>query len=67
MYKDYSDALLREINRWGKRINRPVDTVYIGGGTPTTLTAEQLDDIFDPWAFLTRKDAIFERLEACEF
>ena len=32
-----------------------------------TLTAEQLDAIFDPWAFLTRKDAIFERLEACEF
>ena len=32
-----------------------------------TLSAEQLDAIFDPWAFLTRKDAIFERLEACEF
>ncbi|MBO4734138.1 MAG: radical SAM protein, partial [Clostridia bacterium] len=37
VYKDYSDALLREINRWGKRINRPVDTVYIGGGTPSLL------------------------------
>lgn len=32
-----------------------------------TLTAEQLDDIFDPWAFLQRKDAIFERLQALEF
>ena len=32
-----------------------------------TLTAEQLDDIFDPWAFLTRKNTIFERLEAVEF
>ena len=31
------------------------------------LTAEQLDAIFDPWAFLTRKDAIFARLESCEF
>ncbi|MBQ9042908.1 MAG: adenylosuccinate lyase [Eggerthellaceae bacterium] len=32
-----------------------------------TLTSEQLDDIFDPWAFLQRKDAIFERLEKLEF
>ena len=32
-----------------------------------TLTAAQLDEIFDPWAFLQRKDAIFERLEALEF
>jgi adenylosuccinate lyase len=32
-----------------------------------TLSAEQLDAIFDPWAFLTRKDALFERLESLEF
>ena len=32
-----------------------------------TLTSEQLDKIFDPWAFLSRKGRIFERLEACEF
>ena len=32
-----------------------------------TLTAEELDAIFDPWAFLTRKDAVFERLKALEF
>ena len=32
-----------------------------------TLTPEQLDEIFDPWAFLTRKDEIFKRLEAMEF
>jgi len=32
-----------------------------------TLTAEQLDAIFDPWAFLTRLDEIFGRLEALEF
>ena len=32
-----------------------------------TLSSEQLDDIFDPWAFLQRKDVIFERLEALEF
>ena len=31
------------------------------------LSAEQLDDIFDPWAFLTRKDAVFKRLEELTF
>ncbi len=31
------------------------------------LTAEKLDEIFDPWDFLTRKDVVFERLENLEF
>ena len=31
------------------------------------LTAEKLDEIFDPWDFLTRKDVVFERLEDLEF
>lgn len=31
------------------------------------LSKEQLDTIFDPWAFLTRKDEVFKRLEALEF
>ncbi|HET6351508.1 MAG TPA: adenylosuccinate lyase [Coriobacteriia bacterium] len=31
------------------------------------LTSEQLDAIFDPWAFLARKDVLFERLEGCGF
>jgi adenylosuccinate lyase len=31
------------------------------------LSAEQLDAIFDPWAFLTRKDEVFKRLETLEF
>lgn len=31
------------------------------------LTKEQLDAIFDPWAFLTRKDEAFKKLEALEF
>ncbi|MGN0302465.1 MAG: adenylosuccinate lyase [Anaerotardibacter sp.] len=33
----------------------------------TNLTKEQLDAIFDPWAFLTRKDEAFKKLEALEF
>lgn len=31
------------------------------------LDAATLDAIFDPWDFLTRKDIVFERLEALEF
>ncbi|MHB1342454.1 MAG: adenylosuccinate lyase [Coriobacteriia bacterium] len=31
------------------------------------LTDAQLDEIFDPWAFLARSGVIFDRLEHCEF
>ena len=31
------------------------------------LTKETLDEIFDPWDFLTRKDEVFKRLESLEF
>lgn len=37
LYKDFISALLREIKAWGKKINRSVDTVYLGGGTPSIL------------------------------
>ena len=32
-----------------------------------TLTAQQLDAIFDPQSFLVRKDVVFDRLEKLEF
>ena len=32
-----------------------------------TLTDEQLDEIFDPWAFLSRVGVVFDRLDGCEF
>ena len=32
-----------------------------------TLTAEQLDAIFDPWSFLGRIDVVFDRLEQLSF
>ena len=31
------------------------------------LTPAQLDEIFDPWAFLQRKDEVFKRLEGLRF
>ncbi len=47
---DYIDALLVEIDDNFKTINAlglRVNTVYIGGGTPTTLSADQLLRIFE--------------------
>ena len=32
-----------------------------------TVTAEKLDEIFDPWDFLTRIDRVFDRLEELSF
>lgn len=32
-----------------------------------TIPAEKMDEIFDPWDFLTRRDVIFGRLEALSF
>ncbi len=43
---DYLDAVCKELSFIGevaKRKDKNLDTVYIGGGTPTTLEAEQLD------------------------
>lgn len=33
----YLLALIAEIKRWGGLYNRPIDSVYIGGGTPSLL------------------------------
>ncbi len=46
----YLDALCREIRavaRLMKEKGRKLDTIYIGGGTPTTLEPEQLIRLFD--------------------
>ena len=32
-----------------------------------TFPQEKLDEIFDPWDFLTRKDVVFDRLQELEF
>ncbi|MBQ8203062.1 MAG: radical SAM family heme chaperone HemW [Clostridia bacterium] len=33
----YLSALKDEISKWGGLIDRPIDTIYIGGGTPSVL------------------------------
>ena len=40
----YVDALCKELEFIAERSkNKKLNTIYIGGGTPTTLTAEQLE------------------------
>jgi len=50
MYKDkiggYLKALKKELEWIASHLSdRYLDTIYIGGGTPTTLSAEQLDEL----------------------
>ncbi len=37
LINDYLSALYREMQKWGGRLDRPFDSVYIGGGTPSVL------------------------------
>lgn len=43
----YTDHLIKSIHDRGDKINRTVDTVYFGGGTPSLLGHERLIKILD--------------------
>ena len=47
----YIDALINEISQYKKisqyKSSIPIDTIYIGGGTPTVLPARLLQSLFD--------------------
>ena len=44
--QEYIDAMKKEIDFWSETYkDRPLNTIYIGGGTPTSLSAEQLEDL----------------------
>lgn len=46
--KAYVKALLNDLARWGERCREfEVDTVYLGGGTPTLLSPARLEAILD--------------------
>ena len=50
LLEPYLDALLQEISVTGKLLansGRKVRTIYIGGGTPTTLTTPQMGKLLD--------------------
>ncbi|MCM3411332.1 coproporphyrinogen III oxidase [Metabacillus litoralis] len=41
---------MREIGRWLKEKNIKITTVYYGGGTPTSITAEEMDMLYEEMA-----------------
>ena len=41
----YTDALIREIRSWEKVPTVPVDTVFLGGGTPSVMDPEDLQRV----------------------
>lgn len=41
----YLRALEREIRLAGRKMQRPVDTVFLGGGTPSLMSAEELSHL----------------------
>ena len=48
LYESYTQTLCRELTRWAPLIDgRRVQTVFMGGGTPTVLRADQLTRIFE--------------------
>ena len=42
----YIKSLCKEIKKWGECTARPIDTLYIGGGTPSLLSDVELTAIF---------------------
>lgn len=44
-YADYTEHLKKSIVMWSGKLNRAVDTIYFGGGTPGILGAELLSEI----------------------
>ena len=52
LVEPYVDALVAEIRAGGEMVRRAglrVRTFYMGGGTPTTLTAGQMDRVLSAW------------------
>ncbi len=44
---EYTDQMIRSISLWSKRLDKTVDTVYFGGGTPSLLGHKRLICILD--------------------
>ncbi len=64
MVQPYVDCLLQEVAAAGKLLREnqiPLGSIYIGGGTPTTLNEQQLE------ALLTAVDTCFDRSACREY
>jgi len=63
-YQPYAEAVCREITKAGESPHAPVDTVYIGGGTPSLLDPAHLARIMDTLRASFRTEALEATLEA---
>ncbi len=63
-HQPYADAVCREIARWAGHTQEPVDTVYVGGGTPSLLDPAALAKIMDAVRSAFRTDPLEATLEA---
>ena len=43
--QSYCDKIISDVTRRGRQIARPVCSIYIGGGTPSVLSGEQISSI----------------------
>ena len=48
-------------------VDGPTYRERLEADSEANLSKETLDEIFDPWDFLTRKDVVFDRLKDLEF
>lgn len=46
-YDRYTDGVVKASAGWGTRLNRPFETLYLGGGTPSLLGAARLARIIN--------------------
>ena len=60
--KDYLKKLKEEIDN--NYNNEPLETIYIGGGTPTSLNLEELTELFEITDSLNKKDNLEFTVEA---
>lgn len=47
MLPDYKNKIISEIKWQGAKLSRPADTLYIGGGTPSLLGTDMLNEIIE--------------------
>ena len=59
-YENYVNILINSIEKWSKKINKKVDTIYFGGGTPSLIGAPLI------YKVLTNIKMNFEVTKDCE-
>lgn len=46
-FNEYNAAVIKSVQNWALKLNRPFDTLYFGGGTPSLIGTERLVEITD--------------------